>query len=121
MGGAQSVPVSDGLWQHRDVARGAMKAGAVWSSEDSEAIRDTLNGWHIVVALGQAGHPGLAALGAPQLFVPIIDRRHARNNKAVCVFVSSVPDRNFAKSTGNMPQRTRLSSHPFTGTLAHPT
>jgi hypothetical protein len=61
------------LWDHRDVTGPAMKVGAVQGSDDLETIRNAVNGWSVgVVALGQAGYPGLAALGALQSFVPFI-------------------------------------------------
>jgi hypothetical protein len=41
--------------------------------DDLEAIRNAVNGWYVgIVALGQAGYPSLAALGALQSFVPLI-------------------------------------------------
>ena len=53
-----------------------MEIGAKLRGDDPEAVRYILNGWHVVVALGQAGNPSLAAFGASQRFVPIIDRGH---------------------------------------------
>ena len=62
-----------GLWFHRGITCPAMKVGTVQGGDDLEAIRNAVNGWYFgVLALGQAGHPRLAALGAPQFFAPII-------------------------------------------------
>ena len=66
-----------GLRHHRDVARRALEIGAMESGDDLEAIRDALNGWYVgVVALRQASHTRLAAIGAPQFFVPLVGHRH---------------------------------------------
>ena len=64
-----------------------MKVGTVQGGHDLEAIRDAVNGWYVgVVALRQAGHSRLAALGAPQSFAPIID--HGRENKSTSLCLS---------------------------------
>jgi hypothetical protein len=56
-----------------------MKVGAKRGGDDLEAIRNDLSGWSIgIVALRQAGQPRLAALGAPQFFVPLIGRHGPR-------------------------------------------
>jgi hypothetical protein len=44
--------------------------------DDLEAVRNIVNGWYGVVALGQASRSRLSAVWAPQFFVPLIGPRH---------------------------------------------
>jgi hypothetical protein len=59
-----------------------MKVRAILGLHGLEAIRDAFNGWHLsVFGLRQARHTRVAALGAAQLFVPLIShRRHLFGN-----------------------------------------
>jgi hypothetical protein len=51
-----------------------MKVGAILGFNDLKAIWDALNGWRVVaLALKQASHTRLAAVRAPQFFVPLFD------------------------------------------------
>jgi hypothetical protein len=62
------------LWFHRYVAGRAPEVGATIGLYDPKAIRDELNSWRVVAhGLTQTSHGSLAALGAPQFFVPVID------------------------------------------------
>ena len=62
------------LWLRRDVADPATEIGAVQGGDDLEAIRDISNGRRVgVVTLRQTSRTCLAALWAPQFFVPLID------------------------------------------------
>jgi hypothetical protein len=63
-----------------DIAGSAMKVRTVFGVQDLEARRNAANGRYVgVVALRQASHPPLAAVGALQLFVPQIGLRHGRD------------------------------------------
>jgi hypothetical protein len=48
---------------YEDVADSALEVGAILGLYGLEAIRDSINGWHrIVAALGKAGNPQLVTL-----------------------------------------------------------
>jgi len=60
------VRLSCALWIHHDVAGLAMEVGAILGCNNLKAMRDGLNGWHVVVfALRQASHTSLLADRAP--------------------------------------------------------
>jgi hypothetical protein len=52
-----------------------MKVGAIQGGNDLEAIREPVNGRHIVVDLGQANRSYLATSWTAKLFVPMISHR----------------------------------------------
>jgi len=62
-------------------------------SDDLEAVRNIVNGWYGVVALGQASRTPLSAVWAPQFFVPTYrSTSWPERLRAFRLFVGSVPD-----------------------------
>jgi hypothetical protein len=59
-----------------------LEVGAILGGNNLEAIRHAVNGWYVaVVLLKQTGDTRLAALRAPEPFVPLIG--HAREIKSM--------------------------------------
>jgi hypothetical protein len=89
----------------------AIEVGAKFGLNHLEAIWDDLHCWRVgVVILRQTSHACLAAFRTPQVFVPLVGRRHAGDNKRVSSVCRFGPGRKLRKNSNHA---TAPSEQPF--------